>query len=120
MQFIKEVVVAMVGPGKADNVTYKEAIQFSLPDLDLGLGTNNVLVNNGDGDVSYSLFVSALVFSSLVILPVNLVVLAWIRSKTRTLVDHMMLLDCLSNIGGLAVILTVRINTYMRYYENSH
>ena len=110
MQFIKEVVVAMVGPRKADNVTYKEAMQFSQPDLDLGLGTNNVCVNNEDGNVSWVQFVSALVFSSFVILPVNLVVLAWIRTKTRTLVDQMMVLDCLSNIGGLTILLTVMIN----------
>ena len=112
MQFIKEVVVAIVGPGKADNVTYKEAIQFSLPDLDLGLGTNNIFVNSEDDrviDIQYEREI-VLVVCSLAILPVNLVVLAWIRTKTRTLVDQMMVLDCLSNIGGLAVILTVMIN----------
>ncbi len=38
---------------------------------------------------------------------VNLLVLFWLWGKKRTLVDHMMLLDCVSNIGVLTIYLTV-------------
>ena len=37
----------------------------------------------------------------LIAIPVNAFVMYWIKTKNRTLVDSMVLLDCVANIGAL-------------------
>ena len=50
---------------------------------------------------------SVIVGSLLFVVPVNLFVLFWIKNKTQTLIDQLMILDCISNIGSLTMFLTV-------------
>ena len=45
--------------------------------------------------------VVAISSSVLLVVLANAYVLVWIRNKTRTLVDTMVVLDCVANIGGM-------------------
>ena len=48
---------------------------------------------------------AAFVLNCLTVLTVNAVVLVWLKLKENTLVDRMVLLDCLANISFIGVML---------------
>ena len=78
--------------------------QQCLQHIDLNL-TEVVFVNEEGSTLSDDVEVKVSV--GCLVGVVNLLVLFWLWGKTRTLVDHMMLLDCVSNIGVMTVVLTV-------------
>ena len=45
----------------------------------------------------------AFITNTLTVLLVNIVVLVWLKIKENTLVDRMVLLDCLANISNIGV-----------------
>ena len=85
-----------------ENVTYNFS-QFSLDDLDFSINKTDVFVNKDEVPLVPSVVAGSLLF----VVPVNLFVLFWIKNKTRTLIDQLMILDCISNIGSLTIFLTV-------------
>ena len=85
-----------------ENVTYNFS-QFSLDDLDFSINKTDVFVNKDEVPLVPSVVAGSLLF----VVPVNLFVLFWIKNKTQTLIDQLMILDCISNIGCLTIFLTV-------------
>ena len=81
-----------------------------LQPIDLNL-TEVVFVNEEGSTLSDDVEVKVSVGCLVVV--VNLLVLFWLWGKTRTLVDHMMLLDCVSNIGVMTIVLTVGLRTVL-------
>ena len=47
------------------------------------------------------LMVLAISLGVLLVVPANMYVLYWLKNKNRTLVDTMILFDCVANIGGM-------------------
>ena len=60
--------------------------------------TDRIINQENDSTVLNNLM---MVVSVLLVGTVNVYVLFWIKKKNRTLVDSMILLDCVANIGGL-------------------
>ena len=87
--------------------------QQGLQHIDLNL-TEVVFVNEEGSTLSDDVEVKVSVGCLVVV--VNLLVLFWLWGKTRTLVDHMMLLDCVSNIGVMTIVLTVGLRTVFRFF----
>ena len=79
-----------------------------LEDL-LAINKTNILVNENQVVVDGSYF-TGLVVCFIMVVPINLVVLSWITTKVQsTLVDKMVLLDCVANIGTMALFMTVSL-----------
>ena len=85
-----------------ENVTALMTNQFSLRDPDFDIREVDVFVNQ-----DRSLPLPMLWGAILGVVPVNLLVLFWLKNKTQTLIDWMMFLDCISNIGSLTLLMTV-------------
>ena len=85
-----------------ENVTYTFS-HSSLDNLNFDINQTDVFVNK----IGLPLVPSVVVGSLLFVVPVNLFVLFWIKNKTQTLIDQLMILDCISNIGSLTIFLTV-------------
>ena len=79
-----------------------------MKDVQFEILDNDVFVNKEDTHLNHENEVlnAFVIFLFLVVL-VNLFVLFLLKNKSRTLIDHMMLLDCVSNIGILSLFLTV-------------
>ena len=57
------------------------------------------------------------VMNNLTVITVNVLVLVWLKLKERTLVDRMVLLDCLANIGMIGVMV---LAFPVRVWGNTH
>ena len=57
------------------------------------------------------------VLNNLTVITVNVLVLVWLKIKERTLVDRMVLLDCLANISSIGVML---LAFPVRVWGNTH
>ena len=57
------------------------------------------------------------VLNNLTVITVNVLVLIWLKLKERTLVDRMVLLDCLANIGMIGVMF---LAFPVRVWGNTH
>ena len=57
------------------------------------------------------------VLNNLTVITINVLVLVWLKLKERTLVDRMVLLDCLANIGMIGVML---LAFPVRVWGNTH
>ena len=55
--------------------------------------------------------------NNLTVITVNVLVLVWLKLKERTLVDRMVLLDCLANIGMIGVMV---LAFPVRVWGNTH
>ena len=95
--------------------------QFGQKELQIAIDINKTVIFVNQPPIEHEAFsddVGMKVSLGCVIGVVNLLVLFWLWGKKRTLVDHMMLLDCVSNIGVLTVGLTV-INKFYNLSSRS-
>ena len=82
-----------------ENFTTPWRNHVSWLDTAIEIVKTDALVNQEyEDDVRMHLAFAATV---LFVIPVNGYVLYWLRTKTRTLVDSMVLHDCIANIGGM-------------------
>ena len=78
--------------------------QFSWNDTQIVLGGTNMVINQ---ETDQWFIISVLVGSLLLVAPVNLSVMFWIKTKIQTLIDQLMFLDCVTNIGAMTIALAV-------------
>ena len=78
--------------------------QFSWNDTQIVLGGTNMVINQ---ETDQWFVISVLVGSLLLVAPVNLSVMFWIKTKIQTLIDKLMFLDCVTNIGAMTIALAV-------------
>ena len=86
--------------GEEINISIKTLSNFE--ELNLFIDMKETVYVNSNWEMSI-FNVSIFITNNLTILLVNIVVLFWLKIKENTLVDRMVLLDCLANISTIGV-----------------